>query len=531
MPSRPKEKSPQSVPVAERVQAILASKGLSLYRVSQRSAALYGRSSPYFVPHSLYYGLRRDRFRPSVHQIFSLSRLTGYCFRDWLRVFDFDLENITRLQALLPSKRTILLDTSLTPETEWTPWVRNRAWRGPIPTIAPLGQLLALTAPQQISSLPKSKRRFLYAKVGREDALAFPDLVPGSIVRVDPDIHANSLRQHNSTMPDPVFLLEHSRGFFCCRLRFLSNGVIVPFDPRRCYAQVELRCPEQARILGAVDFEFRPLLETMEPRVPPDLAQRWKPQPLPEPRTFGQQLKTNRRRLRVSIREAANRSRNVADLLKDNGYAISSSSLSDYEAHNTPPRDFRKIISLCSIYGLAFDALMKAMTVEVGESGSEPMPSRYLSLDKASAVGVTLSDRLPGFLEQLLDDCKNEVPFFLRDLVGYFSGSARLSLDDFFWIGGDPEPLHPYLASSLMAVLNRRRKTPVHFASKPIWQQSIYMMLRRDGKYLAASCGIENNNLVVRPYAADFHPSIEYRLHRDAEIVGQIVAIARRFLN
>ena len=529
MPSRPKEKSPQSVPVAERVQAILASKGLSLYRVSQRSAALYGRSSPYFVPHSLYYGLRRDRFRPSVHQIFSLSRLTGYCFRDWLRVFDFDLENITRLQALLPSKRTILLDTSLTSGTEWTPWVRNRAWRGPIPTIAPLGQLLALTAPQQISSLPKSKRRFLYAKVGREDALAFPDLIPGSIVRVDPDIHANSLRQHNSTMPDPVFLLEHSRGFFCCRLRFLSNGVIVPLDPQLCYAQVELRCPEQARILGAVDFEFSPLLETMEPHVPPDLARRWKPQALPKQQTFGQLLQTNRRRLHVSIREAASRSRNVAELLKDSGYAISSSSLSDYEVHNTAPRDFRKIISLCSIYGLRFEGLMSAMTLEVSDLGSEPIPDRYLFARRSSRPALPMSDMSSGFLQQLLNECQNEIPFFLRDLLGYFSGSARLSLDDFFWIGGDQDPLHPYLASSLIVVLNRRRKTPVHSASKSIWQQAIYMILRREGSYLAASCGIENNNLVVHPYATDFHPSIEYRLHRDAEIVGQIVAIARRF--
>ena len=96
MPSRPKESSSTGVAVAEEVQAILAGKGLTLYRASQQSVALYGRSSPYFLPHNLYYDLRSGSFRPSAHQIFALSRISGYRVADWVRVFGFDLEDITR---------------------------------------------------------------------------------------------------------------------------------------------------------------------------------------------------------------------------------------------------------------------------------------------------------------------------------------------------------------------------------------------------------------------------------------------------
>ena len=50
---------------------------------------LYGRSSPYFVPHNLYYDLTNETFSPSLHQLFALSRVSGYRLNDWLRVFGF----------------------------------------------------------------------------------------------------------------------------------------------------------------------------------------------------------------------------------------------------------------------------------------------------------------------------------------------------------------------------------------------------------------------------------------------------------
>jgi hypothetical protein len=137
VPARVTGESSANIPLAERIQSILASKGLTLYRISQQSAALYGQSSPYFLPHNLYYDLRVESFRPSIHQITALSRISSYRLADWLRVFGFSLEDITRLQVLLPSKRTILLDTSLTDPDDWGPWLRNRPNSVAAPPIAP----------------------------------------------------------------------------------------------------------------------------------------------------------------------------------------------------------------------------------------------------------------------------------------------------------------------------------------------------------------------------------------------------------
>ena len=99
--------------LVDRVRAILQAKRLTLYQCSRKTMSMYGRSSPYFLPHNLYYDLSNETFSPSLHQLFALSKVSGYRFNDWLRVFGFNPEDIARLQILLSSKRTLLLDSSL----------------------------------------------------------------------------------------------------------------------------------------------------------------------------------------------------------------------------------------------------------------------------------------------------------------------------------------------------------------------------------------------------------------------------------
>jgi len=56
-----------------------------------------------------------------------------------------------------------------------------------LPAVAPLSQLLEGSGSQPAASLiERTRRDFLYAKIGAEDAIAFPELLSGSIVRADP---------------------------------------------------------------------------------------------------------------------------------------------------------------------------------------------------------------------------------------------------------------------------------------------------------------------------------------------------------
>ena len=528
MPARRRTKSQPSTDLAERIQSLLALKDLTLYQVSRRSEKLYGRSSPYFLPHNLYFDLRGGTFSPSIYQFFALSRITGYRLPDWVRLFGADLENIPRLQTSLPSQRTILLDSSLADPYAWIPWFRNRIGDSPAPPIAPLGQLLELSGSKRLGSLSESNGRgFLYVKIGYQDALAFPDLFPGSIVRVNPDIPDKVVFLANGTS-SRIFLIEHSKGLFCCRLRAFGDSVIVPVSTKVSYAQVELRRPQESSLLGIVDLELRPLLMTNEPEVPKDLGKQWKPRPLSQEGKIGPLLRSARIKMHLSLREASGISSKVADLLGDDTYFISPSSLCDYELLNTAPRHFQKAITLCSLYGLRFETFLKTIGIVPEESVSEPMPDHFVSrVPRVEATDLDNTLASGGFLWQFLERCE-EVPFFLRESIGSLSGLEDASLNDFFWVGGNYDVLHPYLTNGLLALVNRRRKRPFYFTSKPLWQQPLYILLKRDGTYLCACCGLENGTLVVHPYSPKFHRPEQLRYRRDVDVVGQIVMIARK---
>jgi hypothetical protein len=325
--------------------------------------------------------------------------------------------------------------------------------------------------------------------------------------------------------------VEHSKGLFCCRLRVVEKGIIVLIGTSLSYAQVEMKVPREARILGVVDLEVRPMLQTEQPEVPKDLAKHWEPRPLVTDKELGQILRASRTKLHLSLREVAGMSRNIARLLGDERYFVSPSSLCDYELFSAPPRHFHKAIALCALHGLQFHLFLKAIGIVLAEAGTEPIPDRFARrVLEVESVEESDDNDMPGwsgFLEEMLERCE-EIPFFLRQCIGSFSGLEDTSLDDFFWIGGEYDVLHPCLDKGLFALVNRREKRPIHFTTKPPWQQPVYVIQMRNGKYLCACCGIENGTLVIHPYSQQFRRSEHLRYHQDAEVIGRIVTVARK---
>jgi len=516
--------------LVERVRVILASRNLSLYQVSQRTSALYGRSSPSFLPHNFYYALGRAHLSPSLHQLLALSRISNYCFRDWLRVFGFHLDDIGHLQASLPSKRTMILDSSLEDLESWVPWFRNKPGNLPAPGIAPIGRLLESAPHQRIRSLPQTRTiDFVYARIGSEDAFAFPDLLPGSIVRANARL-AKSMLPASEKKTECLFLIEHAKGYNCCRLRAVGKHRILPLSTQLPYAQVELEIPTEARVIGVLDLEIRPLLKPEQAVVPKDLAKHWRPSTLgwQEPR-LSQLLRSARLRLGLSLREASAMSRRVAAELGDEQYFAAPGSLSDYEALDTSPRHIHKVITLCAVYGLHFSTFLRSVGLNAEEAGRHPIPDNLVPRKRPVAPrGAENHGPVDsGFLEQLLRRSEH-APTFLRGCLRGWSGLRTSSLNDFFWVGGDQNPAHPLLANGLIVLVNRHRKRALYFRSRPLWQQPLYVLLKRDGTYRCGCCSLEDSTLVIHPCLPNHERPEHLRNHDDAEVVGQIVAIARR---
>ena len=525
--------------IADRVRRILSTRGLTLYRVSQQSAEMFGHSSSFYIPHNLYSDVAAPSLRPNVHQVFALSRITNYRLRDWLAVFGFHLDVIPQLQVRVPRQRTALFDSSICDPQEWIPWFVDRPYLELIPPIAPLGQLLTHGAPTRAGQLdPLSHARFLYAKVGYEDSLAFPDLMAGSIIRIDARRSTELLSYGGTTTDKAIFFVDHALGFTCSQLISLGNDRVMLSSPHLPFARVELILGKELRILGVVDAELRPVANLRYAR-----GKSWRvvpqhTQPLyksDSPTNLKDLISRSRIRMALSFREASKITRWIAQTLMDELYFTAASTLSDYETLTTPPRHIQKIITLCILYSIGFWDFLRAGGLSVDYTSNEPIPDELIprqipppTATSRISTGGGMSQRpQTGFLGTLLSQWE-EIPLFLRKSVDELSGIKNLSASDVFWVGGDQDPLHPWLNRATFVVINRRIKKPVQSTGRTFWEQPLYVLLTRSRGYVCGCCTLQEGILKIHPYPdRPFTPS-EFRNGTDAEVVGQITAILRR---
>jgi hypothetical protein len=194
---------------------------MTLSQVSKESRKLFPGQSLYHIPHNLYFDLRDDRFTPNIYQLIALSCVSGYSLIHWLSVFGFHLGDIPRLQLRLSFPQTMLLDRALYDSHALVEWFEAKA--EPPLRITPLFQILTQNVTERVAALEQINRAsFLYAKVGTEDDFCFPELLPGSIVRVDPRASEARLAAMRGKVSNDLFLVEHAGGLNCCRLQQLA---------------------------------------------------------------------------------------------------------------------------------------------------------------------------------------------------------------------------------------------------------------------------------------------------------------------
>jgi transcriptional regulator with XRE-family HTH domain len=517
--------------IAEAVREMLRVKGFTLYRVAALSRARYPQQAAYHIRRNFYSQLRSG-LSPTFQQVLALAELTGSRLWDWLALFGFSLGAIPRLQAVLARPRTGRIDKDLVDPHALVPFFHYRRPGAPLPTVAPLSQLLERSGSYPARSLPPVRTDFVYAKIGAEDALAFPELRHGSIVRADPRLVGSFLPRAPGQRSHHFFLVEHASELNCGRLRVSTPNRIAFVTVNSPLANVEFRLGTEARILGVVDLELRfcPVAgkrrgtANAKPRRSSDLAEISKPTRIATrtSRRSGAWLETARRLAGLSFRCASKLSRVVAKTLGDDRYFASSGTLSDYEAGDRMPRHIHKLFTLAIVYSLAFRDLLRSFGIALHDFGSvaETEVPRMR----------TPRTRDNGFFENLQNQF-GHVPLFLESALPDLSGLAQASLRDVFWLGGERNPLHPSLRGALFVLVNRRSKTPRVISRTSAWTQPLYLLQQRDGSYLAVSCAIENGRLVVYAYSQGSPEGQPVRRHIDADMVGQIVGIARSLLS
>jgi transcriptional regulator with XRE-family HTH domain len=516
--------------LAETIRLLLAEKGLSLADVARRSRSDAEYGARHHVPHNLYDALRKRSFSPSLYQLAALSSISGYWLSDWLLLFGFSLDNVARFQIYFPALRTVELDASTYHSQGAVPIYRDLREASFDSPLTPLSRWLSDTGTYKSKGDARpAKTSFRFVKIGLRDAFAYPDILPGSIVRIAPVPSASANRVSAKSAATNLFLVEHGQALLCSRICRPQPNRILVCSKHLPYASMEFELGLEAALAGAADFEFRRTVRFEAPVVPKSLGGYPKPSALRPKLTtgdVGQFIRDARKRSGLSFREASHRTKVISRFLGDARYFCAPGSLSDYETRKTPPRHLHKLISICAVYFVSVAECFETAGVAMERLGKEPMPSRYLRPLLSREIS-SRPVRQSSFLTRIRKRF-GELPEFLLPFTADFFGIPELSIRDVFWAGGVKSFLHPYLKRAVVLILDRRKKIPRSSLACPKWAQPLYVFLLRDGTYLCGTCVRANGVLAIHPATAGFPGILRLRDRTDAEVVGQIIGIVRR---
>lgn len=460
-----------------------------------------------------------------MYQVSTLSRLTRYKLVDWLAVFGFSLDEVIRLQTLFPPARTVELDKRIYDSGHPAPWLEESCSPDFAARLAPLTSWLGLTTRRTFHPrCPRDSSSYRFVRIGTQDSFAFPDLLPGSIVRVRPRSQ-NKGPLTASESRSGLFLVEHSQGMACTCLGLSSSGKLVLCSRQMPYAPVELTQGTEVIVHGRADLELRLLDRTESPVVPSHLGRFWTPGKLPDkcPRDVGEFIRRARLRSGLAFREASERTKQIAHLLGDTRYYCASATLSDFETRKLLPRQIHKIIAICAVYFTSPALLLEVAGMSIETARHRRIPEEFLP---GGASPPTRSMRSPFF--DAVEKRFREIPFFLgRSLAGLLH-MPDFSARDVFWAGGFLESRRSELEGALFLVLDRKQKVPRPLLSSPASQQPLYVVLQRDGTYLCGFCALQNGVLILRPCQAGYPKLLRLQNRVEAEVVGRITAVLRQ---
>jgi len=513
--------------IVDRVRSLLATRELSLMELSRQSRYRFPEGRLFRIPPNFYDFLRRPSFSPSLHQVYVLSVLTDYALADWLSVFGFSFDDAAAFQASHERYWTAELDAKLYDPHAEVSWFEETGTPALGTMLTPLSRWLTGTSERTLDSLPsKIGGSFRYLKIGSHDAYAFPDLLPGSIVRVD--IRSASTSALVKDRPGHILAVESERGIVCGRIRRLSGDRIVLCSRQLAYEPAEFRLGTEARILGRVDMEIRSLESRQSPEVRPNrrrMALERAHRPTGATAHVGELLRRVRLRSGLSFREASEHTTQIARVLRDPHYSCAPGTLSDLETREGLPRHIHKLISLSAVYCLPVTELLDAAALRLAKAGREPMPAhlKYPAIREFAAA----EDRPSPFLAAVEKEFE-EVPFFLGRALRALCGLPNLSVRDLFWAGATGNLEHPYLRGAAFLAVNRRSKIPAPASASPTWAQPLYVLELKGGRRLCAACSLQGTTLMLRSCTTSSHEPLRLRHPNDVEVLGKVVAIVRR---
>jgi hypothetical protein len=245
----------------------------------------------------------------------------------------------------------------------------------------------------------------------------------------------------------------------------------------------------------------------------------------------GRELRRIRELLRLKYRDVEAASQEIARNRGNHEFSVGLSRLADIENKGTLPSVYR-LYSLCVIYGLSFQTVLGWYGVNLDE---QSVDSARLSLRETRAIyfpppslpvgSLPLDTDIPIDLTQT---------FYLSPYVrswGSLPLSILASLDlqrhHYAFIGTDDWFMYPLLPPGSFVQIDQSRRRLGQESSLSEHERPIHFVEHRGG-FRAAWCTVRSGLLIVQPHPASRLGLETYRYPGEADILGQVIAVAKR---
>jgi transcriptional regulator with XRE-family HTH domain len=257
--------------------------------------------------------------------------------------------------------------------------------------------------------------------------------------------------------------------------------------------------------------------------------------PAMNPRPPGDQLRKLRIRLGITTRDVENLSQKIGEEEKNPEFQISNAWLTQLENSDSVPSIY-KLYSLAAIYHIKFTELMLYFGVDLQKVTRHqqlaPLPNTHLTTLEVYDEEKTVS--FPVRFDRSFDLDNTNLLSRMVEVWGEVPVALLQQLDLrhslYGYIGLQDLTLHPLLRpGSFVQVDQRVRKIqPLHWRTE--FDRPIYFVELRDG-YACSWCELQDGHLLLLPHPLS--PCSVRRLDygKDAEIIGQVTAVAMRLVD
>lgn len=245
-------------------------------------------------------------------------------------------------------------------------------------------------------------------------------------------------------------------------------------------------------------------------------------------------LRELRLRLRLALREVQRMSLDIAKAERNKRFYISATRLSEIENSLKVPSQF-KIFTLSAVYGVSFYELLARFGVdpdqthrcrtEIKVPSTRPVSSELLGLEAKVTIPIRFDPSFKWERTHLI----NRAVALWGEIPAAFLLNCNPREHMYAYIGVEDDTMGPLLRPGSLVMIDNRIRHVRNHSCQNEYERPIYLIELRDG-YLCSWCYVSGPEITIVPHPTSTAPVRTFSLSTEAEVIGQVVAVAMRLV-